>query len=117
MFDVGFSELMIIGIVAMVVLGPEKLPRVARTIGALMGRFQRYVNDVKEDIKREVDLDELRKAKDSVENQARDVQNSIRASGASIENDINRALEDRDPSKVPTASDYVIPALRAKKDE
>lgn len=115
MFDVG--HLVVIGIVAMIVLGPEKLPRVARTVGALMGRFQRYVNDVKEDIKREVDLDELKKAKDSLENQARDVQNSIRASSASIENDINRTLEDRDPSKMPEASDYVIPALRAKKDE
>ena len=47
MFDIGFSEFIVIGLVALIVIGPERLPRVARTAGALLGRFQRYVNDVK----------------------------------------------------------------------
>ena len=59
MFDIGFSELMVIAVVALVVLGPERLPKVARTAGHLFGRLQRYVNDVKADINREIELEEL----------------------------------------------------------
>ena len=66
MFDIGFSEMIVIGVVALLVIGPEKLPRVARTIGALMGRAQRYVNDVKADINREIELDELKKLRTTV---------------------------------------------------
>ncbi|MSQ49955.1 MAG: twin-arginine translocase subunit TatB, partial [Betaproteobacteria bacterium] len=66
MFDIGFSELMVIGLVALIVIGPERLPRVARTLGHLAGRLQRYVADIKADINREVELDELRKIQDSV---------------------------------------------------
>ena len=61
MFDIGFSELMVIGVVALIVIGPERLPKVARTLGHLLGRAQRYVNDVKSDINREIQLDELKK--------------------------------------------------------
>ena len=70
MFDIGFSELLVIGLVALIVIGPERLPRVARTLGILAGRLQRYVADVKADINREVELDELRKMKDSVQQAA-----------------------------------------------
>ena len=61
MFDIGFTELMVIGVVALIVIGPERLPGVARTIGHLAGRLQRYVADVKADISREMEFDELRK--------------------------------------------------------
>lgn len=61
MFDIGFSELMVIGIVALIVIGPERLPKVARTAGHLFGRLQRYVSTVKSDISREMELDELKK--------------------------------------------------------
>ncbi len=61
MFDVGISELMVIAVVALVVIGPERLPKVARTAGLLLGRLQRYVSDVKADINREIQLDELKK--------------------------------------------------------
>jgi sec-independent protein translocase protein TatB len=78
MFDIGFSELFLIGIVALIVIGPERLPKVARTAGHLFGRFQRYASSVKSDISREMQLDELRKAgqnfKESVESAARDVE-------------------------------------------
>jgi Tat protein translocase TatB subunit len=66
-FDVGFSELMVIAVVALIVIGPERLPRVARTMGHLFGRLQRYVNDVKADINREIELEELRKFKTTFE--------------------------------------------------
>mgnify|MGYP001030103245 CR=1 FL=1 len=61
MFDIGFSELMLIGVVALLVIGPERLPKVARTAGAWLGRLNRYVSEVKGDIDREMRLEELRK--------------------------------------------------------
>lgn len=78
MFDIGFSELMVIGIVALIVIGPERLPRVARTLGHLLGRAQRYVNDVKSDISREVQLDELKKLQTQVTESARELETSVR---------------------------------------
>ena len=77
MFDVSFTELLVIGVVALVVIGPERLPKVARTLGHLVGRAQRYVNDVKTDIQREVELDELRKLKDTMQNAAQSVQSTL----------------------------------------
>lgn len=78
MFDIGFSELMVIGIVALIVIGPEKLPKVARTLGHLLGRAQRYVNDVKSDINREMQLDELKKLQTQVTDSARSMEESVR---------------------------------------
>ena len=72
MFDVGFSELMVIAVVALIVIGPERLPKAARTLGHLFGRLQRYVNDVKADINREIELDELRKLQRQVQTAAQD---------------------------------------------
>ena len=71
MFDVGFSELIVIAIVALVVIGPERLPKVARTAGLLLGRLQRYVNDVKADINREMQLDELKTLRSELQESAR----------------------------------------------
>ncbi|MCG2576631.1 Sec-independent protein translocase protein TatB [Dechloromonas sp. XY25] len=78
MFDIGFSELMVIGIVALIVIGPERLPKVARTLGHLLGRAQRYVNDVKSDINREIQLDELKKLQTQVADSARAMEESVR---------------------------------------
>lgn len=71
MFDIGLSKMALIGAVALVVIGPEKLPRVARMVGTLLGRAQRYVSDVKAEVNRSMELDELRKMKDTVETAAR----------------------------------------------
>ena len=78
MFDIGFSELLVIGVVALLVIGPEKLPKVARTLGHLLGRAQRYVNDVKSDINREIQLDELKKLQAEVTESARSLEDSVR---------------------------------------
>ena len=78
MFDIGFSEMIVIAIVALVVIGPERLPKVARTAGHLLGRLQRYVNDVKSDINREMQLDELKKLQSQVTDSARELENSVR---------------------------------------
>ncbi|MEO7320544.1 MAG: Sec-independent protein translocase protein TatB [Nitrosospira sp.] len=78
MFDISFTEILVIAIVALVVLGPERLPKVARTLGHLLGRAQRYLNDVKNDIQQEMELDELKKLKTSVHDAARSIENSVR---------------------------------------
>lgn len=80
MFDIGFSELALIAVVALVVLGPERLPRVARTAGHLLGRFQRYVTQVKADINREMDLADLKKMQAEVEAAAQGIQSTVTAS-------------------------------------
>jgi sec-independent protein translocase protein TatB len=75
--DLGLSKMALIGVVALMVIGPEKLPRVARTVGTLLGKAQRYVADVKAEVNRSMELDELRKMKDTVESAARDVESSV----------------------------------------
>ena len=77
MFDIGVTKLAIIGGIALVVIGPERLPGVARTVGALIGRARRYVADVKEEVNRSMDLEALRKMQQTMEEAARDVENSI----------------------------------------
>ncbi|HNC50727.1 MAG TPA: Sec-independent protein translocase protein TatB [Accumulibacter sp.] len=77
MFDVGFSEMIVIAIVALVVIGPERLPKVARTAGHLLGRLQRYVSNVKADIHREMQLEELRKLQSEIQESARSVEQSL----------------------------------------
>jgi sec-independent protein translocase protein TatB len=85
MFDVGFSEMLVIGVVALVVIGPEKLPRVARTLGHLMGRAQRYVNEVKRDIDREVQLEDLRKLQADVQTTAREIQSTVETTSQGVQ--------------------------------
>ena len=105
MFDLGFSELMVIAVVALVVIGPERLPRVARTMGHLAGRLQRYVADVKADINREVELDELRKMRDSVKNAASDLETSVRSEMDKTESELNAAAEGSTSAEVAPATD------------
>ncbi len=85
MIDLGISKMALIGAVALIVIGPEKLPRVARTVGTLLGKAQRYVADVKAEVSRSMELDELKKMKDTVESAARDVQNTIHTSASDFE--------------------------------
>ena len=84
MFDFGFDKLALIGAVALVVIGPERLPRVARTVGTLLGKAQRYVADVKAEVNRSIELDELKKMKDQFADAARDAT-------ASVQEEINSA--------------------------
>ena len=89
MFDVSFTELMVIGVIALIVIGPERLPKVARTVGHLLGRAQRYVNDVKSDIQREIELDELRKFKSEMDDAANTMQSSLRETESSLRSGLN----------------------------
>jgi len=118
MFDIGFSELVVIAVVALIVLGPERLPKAARTMGHLFGRLQRYVNDVKSDISREMELEELRKLQQEVKSAATEIEQSVHeaARGAesglkSVENELNSAGADPAPAvKVPSPHADVVSA-------
>ncbi len=113
MIDLGISKLALIGAVALIVIGPEKLPRVARTVGMLLGKAQRYVNDVKAEVNRSMDLDELRKMKDNVQEAARDVEQSIHSGASDFEKQFSEsgqtlsALADAEPE--PTYPHYKHP--------
>ena len=105
MFDVGFSEMVVIAVVALIVIGPERLPKVARTLGHLFGRMQRYVNDVKSDISREMELDELRKLQASVQDAARSIEQSVHKEVSATETQLN--------SIAASAADAVAPPAAA----
>ena len=91
MIDLGLSKLAIIGVVALVVIGPERLPRVARMAGTLYGRAQRYLNDVKSEVSREIEMEELR-------NLQKDVQDSARQFKADVDNTIAENIGDIESS-------------------
>ena len=98
MFDIGFSELLVIAVVALIVIGPERLPKVARTLGHLFGRMQRYVNDVKADISREMELDELRKLQSNVEEAARAIQGSVEKEVNETRSELDKVAEAANPT-------------------
>jgi sec-independent protein translocase protein TatB len=101
MFDIGFSELMVIGVVALIAIGPERLPKVARTAGVLFGRMQRYVNDVKADISREMQLDELRKLQSSMQDAARDFESSVTREVNATESELQKIAQEANPTPLP----------------
>jgi sec-independent protein translocase protein TatB len=118
MFDFGFSEIMVIAVVALIVIGPERLPAVARTLGHLMGRMQRYVNDVKADIQREVELDELRELRKDVEDSARSIEDSLTADVNAVQDEL-RGLDPlvnpdaENARQSPAASPSAVPAAQS----
>ena len=93
MFDVSFSELMLVGVIALIVIGPERLPKVARTIGHLVGRAQRYVSDVKTDIQREVDLDDLNALKNQMDDAAKSVKLSLKDATGDLRKPLDEAQQ------------------------
>lgn len=93
MFDIGFSEILVIALVALIVIGPERLPKVARTLGHLFGRMQRYVNEVRADIAREMELDELRKLQSTVQDAARSIEQSVRQEISQAEEELKSAAD------------------------
>ena len=97
MFDIGFSELLVIGIVALIVIGPQRLPQVARTLGHLFGRMQRYVNDVKADIAREMEMAELKKLQTTIEDAAGVFQSSVSKEVNEAESELNKLAQAAQP--------------------
>ncbi len=114
MFDIGFSEMIVIAVIALIVLGPEKLPRVARTAGHLLGRMQRYVNDVKSDINREIELDELRKLQKEMQNTASSIEQTVKGEISSVESEFKQLSDSThkalsDPVTDPIADAFADP--------
>jgi sec-independent protein translocase protein TatB len=104
MFDIGFSEIVVIGVVALVVIGPERLPKTARTLGHLFGRLQRYVSDVKADISREMELDELRKLQREMQGAAREFEQTVTTAAHDVKTGVqNVERELNDAAATPAA--------------
>ena len=119
MFGLSFTELMIIGVVALLVIGPERLPNVARTVGHLLGRAQRYVNDVKTDIKREMDSAEIGSLKGQIEDAAKSVRSSVDDAGNTIRNPLEeakKALQDTEQTLKETEQS-IDSSIRSKQSE
>ncbi len=91
MIDFGFDKIALIGAVALIVIGPEKLPRVARTVGTLLGKAQRYVADVKAEVNKSIELEELKKMKTEFEDAARNVESSVSGEIDRTRGDLNSA--------------------------
>src|SRR5688572_3953443 len=111
MFDIGFSEMIVIAVIALIVLGPEKLPRVARTAGHLLGRMQRYVNDVKADINREIELDELRKLQKEMQDTAQSVEQTVKGEINAVESEFKQIGDTAQQALSPPASDPIADAF------
>ncbi len=99
-----------IGVVALVVIGPEKLPKVARTVGHLLGRAQRYVNDVKADINREMELDELRKLQSDMQTAARDIQATVNTHVQNVESGVHSVVAQVQADTLPDVAAPPLPA-------
>ena len=117
MFDIGFSEMVVLAVVALVVLGPERLPKVAKQGGQWLGKMRRYVDDVKSDINRQMELSELQKLKSQVTDAAKDLEKSVTSSVAELQtevDDLNRSLSSETPKPV---SDWdTVYAIRRQRE-
>ncbi len=116
MFDIGFSKLLLIALVALVVLGPDRLPKLARTAGHLFGRLQRYVATVKADINREMQSSDLQKVKEDFQAAAKDIEQSVQSSQTQIQESMRSIEADYAKPDVPAISN-VSPAIAATTGE
>ena len=114
MFDIGFSEMMTVALVALIVLGPEKLPAVARQAGQWMGKLQRYVADVKTDINRQMELDELRKMQAELQDTARSLEAEVGGTVSQLRGQLEAISTD--PSAAASSSGSTAPAEPAATD-
>jgi sec-independent protein translocase protein TatB len=110
--DLGISKMALIGAVALIVIGPEKLPRVARTVGTLLGKAQRYVSDVKAEVNRSMELDELKKMKETVESAARDVEQSVQSTATDFEKQWAETTSGLNPDTAVPSWEPAPPAYR-----
>ena len=109
MFDFGFSEMVVIAVIGLIVLGPERLPKVAKQAGQWLGKLQRYVSDVKSDINRQMELDELRKLQGEVKDAASNLESSFRSSVSETQSEfdsIASSVKDSDSASATGATDW-----------
>ena len=131
MFDISFAELMMIAVVALLVIGPDKLPQVARTVGAFVGRLQRYVAQIKEEVNRDARFEELQKLQQEIKQGAGQVESSMMAGASKVKAAVagksvepkNKstakiaAAKSKSPSKKPVAKKTAIKKLVTKKPQ
>jgi sec-independent protein translocase protein TatB len=111
LIDFGFDKIALIGAVALIVIGPEKLPRVARTVGHFIGKAQRYVADVKAEVNRSIELEELQKMKSQFETAARDVETSVNREFSSATSELESTWKSGDVDTAANAlSDLSAPS-------
>ncbi len=103
MFDIAFSELVVIALVALIVIGPERLPKLARTAGHLWGRTQRYVNKVKDDIAHDMALEQARQMQHEIEKHVAEAEQAMQANGLSLEQSILQAQYKKPAADTPAA--------------
>jgi sec-independent protein translocase protein TatB len=106
MIDLGISKLALIAVVALVVIGPERLPKVARMAGNLLGRAQRYMAEVKSEVNRQVELDELKKMQEAANSAMQDVKSSMSDVGSTL-NEAKQGLSDDDSKSLSSSSSYL----------
>src|SRR5678815_5858316 len=104
MIDLGIEKMMVIGAVALIVIGPEKLPRVARTVGTLLGKAQRYVADVKAEVNRSIELEDLKKMKTQYEDAARNVEQTVSSEINQTTSDLQAAWQPPEAEALPPNS-------------
>jgi sec-independent protein translocase protein TatB len=113
MFDIGFSEMLVIAVVALIVIGPERLPKVARTLGHLFGRMQRYVNDVKADISREMQLEELKRLQTTIHDAATSFEHSVKHEVDAAQSELQKLAHEANPISEPAAAPELPPSQPA----
>jgi sec-independent protein translocase protein TatB len=114
MFDIGFSEMLMIAVIALVVLGPERLPRVARQVGQWTGKLQRYVSEVKSDINRQMELEELRRLKTQVQDAAQSIESSVQEAVSGAQSELQSIGAEVGLNEAPTDWDAVYAVRRAR---
>jgi sec-independent protein translocase protein TatB len=110
MFEIGFSEIVVIMVVALIVIGPEKLPKVARTLGLLWGRAQRYVNGVRADIERDMQLEELRQLKLKMEQEAMAVEQATKQTVQTLDQHVQSLEVPSEPAPAVESKPRSVPA-------
>lgn len=116
MFDFSLSELMVVMVVALVVIGPERLPKVARTLGHLYGRAQRYINGVKADISRDMAMEEFRQLQQKVQEEAAAAASSVRLVEQALDREVQQVNQAVTQSAAPAAQ-AMTPAIESPKTE
>lgn len=117
MFDIGFSEILLVALVALVVIGPERLPGVARNIGSFIGRLQRYVHDIKKDFNREVELEEIRRIQHEMESTVQSMQESMRAVESTLHQEVRSHQTTVAEAMLPSEPTATTPSKKAVSKE
>jgi len=111
MFDVGFSEIVVIGVIALVVFGPEDLPRVARTAGHVLGKLRRYVADAKEEINREMELADLKRVQAEMQDSLQSIQSAVSEQARSLETEFHETVQTFHEEVVAPVAEIAAPTL------